>query len=153
MAELLVDGNALRRSEETQFRMKGWIACAPCEDLLGIHIQKAAAGQAVLTMPFTVKLAQGGGFMHGGALTTLGDTAVAMAIKSLLPPDTIFATTELHLDFVAPVKEGTVTAEAIVTGPVQRIFQGAATLFDADGRVVARLKTQFKVARGQGFDD
>jgi len=153
MAELLVDGNEPRRPEENQFRMEGWIACAPCEDLLGIQIEKAGEGRAVLTMPFTVKLAQGGGFLHGGALTTLGDTAVAMAIKSLLPADTVFATTELHMEFVAPVKEGVVTAEALVTGPFQRTFQGVATLLDANGRVVARLKTQFKVARGQGFAD
>ncbi|BCA79590.1 PaaI family thioesterase [Desulfuromonas sp. AOP6] len=153
MAELLVDGNEVRRPEEEQFRMEGWIACAPCEDLLGIRIEKAAEGKAVLSMPFTVKLAQGGGFMHGGALTTLGDTAVAMAIKSVLPGDTLFATTALHMEFVAPVKEGPVRAEAAVTGPVHRVFQGAATLFDAGGGVVARLETQFKVARGQGFDD
>jgi len=59
-------------------------------------------------MPFTVKLANGGGVMHGGAMTSLPDTAVAMAIKSQLPSGTTFATTGLTMIFVAPVISGVV---------------------------------------------
>ena len=104
-------------------------------------------------MPFTVKLAQGGGFLHGGAITTLADTAVAMAIKSLLPPGTMFGTTELSLRFLAPVREGEVRAEARVTGPEGRSFHGEAVVADSEGREVAMFQSAFRVARGQGLDD
>ena len=79
---------------------------APFEEYLGIHIEEASAGRAVLSMPFLVKLAQGKGLLHGGAVTSLADTAVAMAIKTVLPEGSHFATTELSLAFHAPVRSG-----------------------------------------------
>jgi acyl-CoA thioesterase len=153
MSKLLVDWNTPRKAQELQFEMEGWIDTAPFEALLGMIIEKAEEGKAVLSMPFSVKLAMGGGYLHGGALTGLADTAVAMAIKTLLPQGTVFATTELATRFLAPVKEGKVTATAIVTGPQGRSFLGEATVTDEQGREVGRFSSVFRVARGQGFGD
>jgi len=153
MSRLLVDGVQLRRANLEQFEMEGWIDTAPFENLLGISIEEAREGRAILSMPFVVNLAQGGGFLHGGALTTLADTAVAMAIKSLLPEGTVFATTDLRTKFLAPVKEGRVTAAATVAGPEGRTFKGEAVVADETGREVVRFTSVFRVARGQGFDD
>ena len=87
------------------------------------------------------------------ALTTLADTAVAMAIKSLLPPGTRFATTELTTRFLAPVRCGRVTARAVVQGPQGRTFAGKAQVMDDHGTEVAIFTCTFRVARGQGYDD
>ena len=81
---------------ELPFELPEWIACAPFEEYLGMRIEDAAAGEAVLSMPFKVKLAQDKGVMHGGAVTALADTAVAMAIKSVarlteMPPSRLKA--------------------------------------------------------------
>ncbi len=62
-----------------------WISCAPFEKLVGIEIIEADHGRSCLTMPFVYQLAQGQGVAHGGAIVTLADTAVAMAIKACLP--------------------------------------------------------------------
>lgn len=153
MAKLLVDGNEPRRPEEIQFHLDGWIATAPFEDHVGLTIESAAAGEARLSMPFRLCLANGGGVMHGGALVTLADTAVAMAIKSVLPKGTFFATTDLKTRFLAPMQAGTVTAVARVRGPEGRTFHGEAELVDESGTVIAQFHTVFRVARGQGFDD
>jgi uncharacterized protein (TIGR00369 family) len=127
------------------FELPGWIACAPFEEYLGMEIETAKHGHAVLTMPFTVKLAQGKGLMHGGAVTALADTAVAMAIKSLLPEDTHFATIELGLRFHAPVRGGVVRAVAEVTERDERTIKGEAELFDEDGVKVATFTSVFRV--------
>ena len=132
------------------FDLPAWIACAPFEEYLGMTIREAADGKAVLSMPFTVKLAQGKGLMHGGAVTALADTAVAMAIKSILPPDTHFATTELGLKFHAPVKGGTVTAVARVADRDDRTIRGEAEVFDEDGVKVASFHSIFRVKRMTG---
>lgn len=153
MSIMLVDGNQPRRPEISQFRLDGWVATAPFEDHVGLTIESAADGEARLSMPFRVCLANGGGVMHGGALVTLADTAVAMAIKSILPPGTSFATTELKTQFLAPVLTGTVAALARVRGPEGRTFHGEAELLDEVGTVVARFQSVFRVARGQGFTD
>ena len=129
------------------FELPGWIACAPFEEYLGMRIEEAAGGLAVLAMPFKVKLAQGKGLMHGGAVTALADTAVAMAIKSLLPEDTNFFTTELALKFHAPIHGGMVKAVAEATREDERTLKGIAEVYDGNGVKAATFTSVFRVKR------
>lgn len=68
-----------------RFTMDGWISAAPFERYLHMEIVSARDGKATLKMPFLIDLAQGAGIMHGGAVLSLADTAVVMAIKVLRP--------------------------------------------------------------------
>ncbi|QWV95118.1 PaaI family thioesterase [Geomonas oryzisoli] len=128
------------------FRLPGWIACAPFEDYLGMQIEEAKDGRAVLSMPFKVKLAQGAGLMHGGAITSLADTAVAMAIKSILPEGSDFVTVDLQLKFFAAVREGSVRAVARAIPQDERKIHGEAEIFNGDTKV-AEFKAFFIVKR------
>lgn len=130
-----------------QFSMKGWISCAPFEKLLRIEIVEAADGRATLTMPFLVDFAQGGGLMHGGALVSLADTAVVMAIKSIVPPQTHFATISLETKFLYPVKQGIVTARAKVTTQEGRALRGQATVYNEAEKAVLEFSSTFKIAK------
>jgi uncharacterized protein (TIGR00369 family) len=85
--------------------------------------------------------------MHGSAVTALADTAVAMAIKSLLPEESHFATVALELKFHAPVRGGTVRAVAHVTERDERNIKGKAEVFDEQGVKVAMFTSHFKVKR------
>lgn len=145
--KLFAEMDVQRQPDEVQFELEAWIDTAPFETLLGLKIERAAGGEAVLKLPFTVKLANGGGVMHGGAMTSLADTAVAMAIKSLLPSGTAFATTGLTMEFLAPVISGTVVARAQVEKSGQRTFQGACQLLGEDQQLYARFTSVFKIAR------
>ncbi len=129
------------------FEMKSWISCAPFERLLNMTIQEAADGRAVLDMPFLVDYAQGAGLMHGGALVSLADTAVVMAIKTLVPPGSHFATIACEVRYLLPVKKGTVTARAEVTEREGRILKGSATVYDEDNRAVMEFMSTFKIAK------
>jgi uncharacterized protein (TIGR00369 family) len=147
--KLLADMDDIRQPDDLQFELEEWIDTAPFETLLGLKIDHAAGGEALLTMPFTVKLANGGGVMHGGAMASLADTAVAMAIKSLLPHGTTFATTGLTMEFLAPVVSGVVHARAHVQESEGRTFQGVCELLGEDRQLYARFTSIFKVARQQ----
>ena len=127
--------------------MAGWISPAPFESLLNITIVEATEGRATLTMPFLVDYAQGAGLMHGGALVSLADTSVVMAIKSLLPPGSHFATIRLETEFLHPVKKGVVTARAQVISMLDRIIEGRATIYDEENRAVMHFASTFKIAR------
>ena len=131
------------------FQLEQWVSLAPFEKTLGMAIQSFGDGQAVLTMPFTVKLAQGKGLLHGGAITTLADTAAAMAIKTLLPEDTHFATVQMTTRFLAPVTSGTVTAHAraIRGEAAERTYNGEVEVIDEGGTVVAEFSSEFKLAK------
>jgi len=130
-----------------RFEMHGWISCAPFERLLNMEIVEASDGQAILKMPFLLDYAQGGGLMHGGALVSLADTAVGMAIKSLIPPQSHFATILCEAKFLLPVKKGIVTAKARVVERQGRTLKGRATVYDDEERAVMEFSSTFKIAK------
>lgn len=127
--------------------MAEWLSCAPFERLLQMKIEEAEGGRAVLTMPFVRDLAQGAGMMHGGALVSLADTAVVMAIKSFLPPNTHFATISMESRFLYPVTRGKVTARARLTEADGRLLHGVAHLYDEEEHEVMQFTSLFKIAR------
>ena len=133
------------------FELDRWVDLAPFERTLGIRIESSGEGEAVLTMPFTVKLAQGKGLLHGGAITTLADTAAAMAIKTLLPEDTHFATVEMTTRLLAPVRGGTVTARANaeLDEEKERTYRAEVFVIGEDEAVVAEFWSEYKVAKNQ----
>jgi acyl-CoA thioesterase len=130
-----------------EVKLEKWISCAPFEKLLGLDIVEAKDGRAYLTMPFVYQLAQGQGMAHGGAIVTLADTAVAMAIKSILPPDSRFGTISLKAEFLGPVTHGILSARAEVAPPENRQVQGQAVVSDEEGRQVMRFSAMFKLGR------
>jgi uncharacterized protein (TIGR00369 family) len=130
-----------------QIVLPEWISCAPFERLLQMDIVAAKDGRAELTMPFRYEFAQGAGLMHGGALVSLADTAVVMAIKSMVPENTHFATIRLESAFLYPVRQGMVTAKAEARRDGDRTINGEATVFDDAGRAVLSFCSTFKIAR------
>ena len=130
-----------------RFNMPAWISRAPFEQLLGMEIVSAEAGESVLRMPFSKTLAQGAGLMHGGALVSLADTAVVMAIKSIVAPGTHFVTTSLESRFIYPVTKGVVTARAAVVESRKDRLTGICDILDDAGRVVMRFTSVFKIAK------
>ena len=128
-------------------KLKDWISCAPFELLLNIKIIEAENAKAILTMPFYHDYAQGAGLMHGGAIVSLADTAVVMAIKSILAPQTHFATISLNSKYLYPVKKGVVTARAEAKIKDERTIQGTATVYNDEQRPVLEFHSTFKIAR------
>jgi uncharacterized protein (TIGR00369 family) len=127
--------------------MPAWISCAPFEQHLAMEIIRAEAGEAVLTMPFLKQFAQGAGLMHGGALVSLADTAVVMAIKSVVAPGTHFATISMESRYLYPVKKGILEARAVVVGREGRVLKGACDILDDADRTVMTFTSVFKIAR------
>jgi len=128
-------------------KLENWISCAPFEKLLNMKIIHAKDARATLTMPFHYDYAQGAGLLHGGAIVSLADTAVVMAIKSILPPMTHFATINLNSTFLAPVKKGIVTAKAVAKRQGERTITGTASVFDESGKPVLEFSSTFKIAK------
>ena len=86
----------------------------PIWDLLGIEVVEIGEGYSKLIMPFSEKLTQPYGIVHGGAVSTLADSAVAVSIASLVQPNRKFVTVEMKINFLEPIKEGIIEATAIV---------------------------------------
>ena len=106
--------------------------------LLGIEIDSMENGTARLGVEVTEKLLQLAGIMHGGAIATLIDTAVAMAIVSVSEPNSKFTTVELKVNYLRPLKEGRVIAEAHLIQNGRRIIVADCDVFDAQGKLAAK---------------
>jgi uncharacterized protein (TIGR00369 family) len=106
--------------------------------LLGIEIDSMENGTARLGVEVTEKLLQLAGIMHGGAIATLIDTAVAMAIVSASEPNSKFTTVELKVNYLRPLKEGRVVAEARLIQNGRRIIVAECDVFDAQGKLAAK---------------
>lgn len=70
--EPMIEGAAL------PFELPAWIACAPFEEYLGMRIEEAGEGRAVLSMRFMVRHAQG---MKNNFLTMILTNACALFQK------------------------------------------------------------------------
>lgn len=144
---LNADGEEKGSTGPQRIEMERWISCAPFERLLHLRIVEAVDGRATLTMPFLADFAQGSGLLHGGTLVSLADTSVVMAIKSLLPEGTHFATVSMDVKFLYPVKQGTVTARALAARREGRSIEGRAILYNEEERIVLEFTSHFKIAR------
>jgi acyl-CoA thioesterase len=86
----------------------------PIWSLLGIEVVEMRDGYSKLIMPFSEKLTQPYGIVHGGAVFTLADSAAAVSIASFVEPNKKFVTVEMKINFLEPIKEGIIEARAVV---------------------------------------
>jgi uncharacterized protein (TIGR00369 family) len=139
----------IKKDTPLPFTLPDWIALAPFEEFLGMKIIDHGNGRATLSMPFLASHCQGMGLMHGGAIVSLADTALAIAIKTLLQEGTSFATIDLKLKFHAPVLWGHIVANAIVTEQTERDIRGEVSVVTGDGITVATFQAVFRIKRDQ----
>jgi acyl-CoA thioesterase len=139
--------HVMTKDTSPPFTLPEWIALAPFEEYLGMRIDEAGEGRAVLSMPFRAAHCQGVGLMHGGAVVALADTSLAIAIKTLLPEGTHFATIKMELVFHAPVRWGTLQAHASVRERNERDIMGEVEIITEDGTKAATFMATFRVKR------
>ena len=82
---------------------------APFEKLLDLKLIEAESGSARMELPFEEKFTNPHGTVHGGAITSLIDTAMAIAIKSKYPENS-FYTSRLDIKFKSPADKSGIYA-------------------------------------------
>jgi uncharacterized protein (TIGR00369 family) len=105
---------------------------------LGMKVDAAHGGEAVLTMPFTPDHADADGATHEGALTALIDTSGALASWSLTGLDMSFkaSTVGIHANYHAAACGEAVTAHARTLRRNNEIFLNQVVVGGRDRRVV-----------------
>jgi uncharacterized protein (TIGR00369 family) len=106
--------------------------------LVGIEIDDVEPGRARLSLEVVEKHRQLQGIMHGGAIATLIDTAVAFAIVGASEPGAKFTTIELKINYLSPIVEGRVVADARLIRDGKRIVVAECDVFDAAGKLAAK---------------
>ena len=106
--------------------------------MLGIEIDSVEEGRAVLSVEVRKELKQLAGVMHGGAIASLIDTAVAFAIVGASEPEDRFTTVEMKINYLSSIREGRVTADARLIRDGRRIIVAECDVFDDTGRLAAK---------------
>ncbi len=120
---------------------------SPFYRLLGMEVAEMGEGFARLRMPVSQNHHQIYGSAHGGAIGSLADSAVALALITLIGPEEKAITIELKVNFLAPVVEGEVVAEARIVHRGRRIAVGDVEVKADNGKMVAKGIATYLVAR------
>jgi len=118
---------------------------APFYRLLGMKVDEVKEGYAKLSMPFREDLTQPLGMMHGGALASLADSAVAIALLTVSGPKSKVVTVELKINYFEPVRDGILVAECRVVFKGSKIAYGEVDLRES-GRLVARATSTYMIS-------
>src|SRR5438270_7134811 len=87
--------------------LRGAAPPPPYVRLLNMRFIAVADGSATFEMPSTSELYNPNNVVHGGAITSLADSAMGFAVLSTLAPGENFTTAELHVNFLRPVTTAT----------------------------------------------
>lgn len=105
---------------------------------LGIELDSIEHGRARLSLEVRQQHLQLAGIMHGGAIATLIDTAVAFAIVGASTPGARFTTIEMKVNYLRPIREGRVVADARLIRDGRRIVVSDCDVFDSEGKLAAK---------------
>jgi len=82
-------------------------------ELMGMTVTAVGEGRLTLELAVRAELMAPNGFLHGGTLVSLADTATGYATVAHLPEGAeSFTTLELKMNFLGTARQGTVRAEA-----------------------------------------
>lgn len=127
-------------------RIKKAVDSVPYAHLLGIELDDIGEGVATLGLEIRHELTQNHGVVHGGAIASLIDTAMAFAIITLLAPRERVTTVDLTISYLRPLTKGRATAKARVVRAGRRLFSVSADVFDEDGKLATTaLSTYIKL--------
>ena len=114
----------------------------PFASLLGIELVEKAGGRAVLTMEIKPEHMNRFEVAHGGAVMTLLDIAMALAVSSLDDTALGTITVEMKTTFLGPAT-GTVTAEGRCLHLGKSIALCEGKVHGAEGKLLASASGTF----------
>ena len=108
-----------------------------------------AADRAVVTMDVDARHHNPMGTLHGGILCDISDAAMGIAFNSGLSAGEAFTTLELKINFLKPVFQGKLTAEAEVLRRGRTVGLVLCNVYDEKRSLVAHVNSSVMVLRGE----
>src|ERR1700741_2894724 len=124
-------------SEQQVERLEAAALNLPFVSLLGIELESAEPGSAVMSLTLRDELKRDNGVIHGGATATLIDTCTAFAIIPLLAEGEHSVTVDLTISYLRPLTTGTVKVSAKILRQGKNIIVLSAEVLDHEGNLAA----------------
>jgi uncharacterized protein (TIGR00369 family) len=120
--------------------------------MLGAQLERVAAGEVEISLPFRTELTQQHGALHAGVVTALADTACGYAALTLMPAGVAVVSVEFKINLIQPAVGPTLVARGSVvrSGRTLTVCSGEViTTAPADERVVATMLATMMAIRGR----
>ena len=124
-------------TEAQRQRVERALDTVPFAKLLGIQLVSVVSGHAVLALPIREELKQNNAIVHGGAIASLIDSAMAFAIIPLLAEKERTTTVDLTIHYLRPLTEGVAKCSARVVRAGRRVVVVSAEVLDHQERLAA----------------
>ena len=119
---------------------------------LGLRMVDSGSGWATVEMTPTEDMANMSGFVHGGMISTLADTAMGRSLRTLEPGVVRAMSFDLKLSFVNAAKIGeTLRATGRVIHAGRRTIVAECQVLGREGRLIATVSGTFAVSRERGI--
>ncbi len=121
----------------------------PIAELIGMWLAEVSEGRVVFAIEPAEYHYSPLGMVHGGIAATLLDSAMGLAVVSMLPAATGFTTLELKVNYVRPItdKTGVMYCEGKIIYMGGRIATAEGRLTDASGKLYSHGTTTCLVSR------
>jgi len=119
--------------------------------LIGARLTEVVAGRCTIELPVRNDLTQQHGFVHGGIVGMIGDSAGGYAAFSLMPADASVLTVEYKINMLAPARGEKLIAigEVLKPGRTLSIVRADVFGFAAEHRThVATMQQTLMVMHG-----
>jgi uncharacterized protein (TIGR00369 family) len=121
----------------------------PFVSLVGIELESAEPGLAVMSLAVRDELKRDHGVVHGGAIATLVDTCTAFAIIPLLAKDEHSVTVDLTISYLRPLTTGTARVCARILRKGARVIVLSAEVLDHEGNLAATALSTYLRVKGR----
>ena len=129
-------------SVEVERRIRDSFARQQAMATIGASIAAVREGEVEIVLPYRAAITQQHGFIHGGIVAMIADTACGYAALSLMPLDTAVLTTEFKLNLLAPATGECLLAVGRVVRPGRKLMVCLGEVFsDGSARKQVALMT------------
>ena len=121
----------------------------PVADFLGISFNPPSAGLVIAQFRPAPEHRNPMGTLHGGILCDLADAAMGVAFASTLGAEESFTTLELKMNFLRPVWDSPLTAEAQILSRGRNVGVMECKITDEKQRLIAKASSTCLVLAGE----
>src|SRR5688500_7312577 len=115
--------------------------------LIGGSLTVVEPGYVEIALPFRDDLTQQKGYVHGGILGMIADSAFGYAAFSLMPADCSLVTVEYKINILTPAI-GSLVAKGQVVKPGRTLTVARAEVYSQDGKHVASMQQTLMMLAG-----
>lgn len=130
-------------------RVRDSFARQPYMAHLGARLAHLAPGECDIEVDYRRELTQQHGFVHGGVLASIADSAAGYAAFSLMPADASILTVEYKLNILRPARGSSMIARGRVIKPGRTLHVVQADVFArgeaGEQMVVTSLQTLMRL--------